>query len=87
MSEHHKNLNANAPEHAHMAQLARALPTMCRQASELRKVYGYSGREIANRLGIPETAVEEHLIQAAWPSMHAIDPAQGLGPCPSSKWF
>jgi DNA-directed RNA polymerase specialized sigma24 family protein len=31
----------------------------------LRKAYGYNGREIADRLGIPEDAVEELLIQAA----------------------
>ena len=37
----------------------------CRQVFTLRKVYGYSGTEIASRLGIPEHAVEEHLIQAA----------------------
>ncbi|MEJ0038593.1 MAG: sigma factor-like helix-turn-helix DNA-binding protein [Gammaproteobacteria bacterium] len=48
-----------------MAQLARALPAACRKVFTLRKVYGYSGKEIATRLGIPEEAVEELLIQAA----------------------
>lgn len=65
MYETQKNLNVSAPELAHVAKLARALPAMCRQAFTLRKVYGFSGREIANRLGIPEHAVEELLIQAA----------------------
>jgi RNA polymerase sigma-70 factor (ECF subfamily) len=65
MSEQQKTLNVNAPELANIARLARALPAECRQAFTLRKVYGYSGREIANRLGIPERAVEELLIQAA----------------------
>jgi RNA polymerase sigma-70 factor (ECF subfamily) len=52
-------------ELAVVAEFARGLPAECRQVFTLRKVYGYSGREIASRLGIPEHAVEEHLIQAA----------------------
>jgi RNA polymerase sigma-70 factor (ECF subfamily) len=60
-----ENLSANAPELVRVAQLARALPAECRRVFTLRKVYGYSGKEIATRLGIPEEAVEELLIQAA----------------------
>jgi DNA-directed RNA polymerase specialized sigma24 family protein len=65
MSETLETLSANAPELVRMAQLARALPAVCRRVFTLRKVYGYSGKEIATRLGIPEEAVEELLIQAA----------------------
>jgi RNA polymerase sigma-70 factor (ECF subfamily) len=65
MSETLETLCANAPELARVAQLARALPVVCRRVFTLRKVYGYSGREIAIRLGIPDEAVEELLIQAA----------------------
>jgi DNA-directed RNA polymerase specialized sigma24 family protein len=65
MSETLETLSANAPELVRMAQLARALPAVCRRVFTLRKVYGYSGTEIATRLGIPEEAVEELLIQAA----------------------
>ena len=74
MYETQKNLNMTAPEFAHMAKLARALPATCRQAFTLRKVYGFSGREIANRLGIPEHAVEELLIQAARGCAQEDDP-------------
>lgn len=65
MQETQKNLFVKPSELAEVAKLVRALPAECRQVFTLRKVYGYSGREIASRLGIPERAVEEHLIQAA----------------------
>jgi RNA polymerase sigma factor (sigma-70 family) len=42
-----------------------ALPARCRQVFTLRKVYGYSQREIAVRLGITENTVEQHLSRAA----------------------
>jgi DNA-directed RNA polymerase specialized sigma24 family protein len=65
MSETLESLSANAPELVRVAQLAGALPVACRRVFTLRKVYGYSGKEIATRLGIPDEAVEELLIQAA----------------------
>jgi DNA-directed RNA polymerase specialized sigma24 family protein len=65
MSETLETLSANTPELARMAKLARELPAVCRRVFTLRKVYGYSGKEIATRLGIPDEAVEELLIQAA----------------------
>jgi DNA-directed RNA polymerase specialized sigma24 family protein len=65
MSETLETLSANAPELMRVAQLARALPTVCRRVFTLRKVYDYSGKEIATRLGIPEEAVEELLSHAA----------------------
>ena len=65
MSETLETLSASAPELMRVAQLARALPAVCRRVFTLRKVYGYSGKEIATRLGIPDEAVEELLIQAA----------------------
>ncbi len=42
-----------------------ALPARCRLVFTLRKVYGYSQREIALRLGISENTVEQHLSRAA----------------------
>ncbi len=78
MREAQTNLFANAPELARVAELARGLPVECRQVFTLRKVYGYSGREIASRLGIPEHAVEEHLIQAARHCAQAASDAQSL---------
>ncbi len=65
MSETLETLSANAPELVHVAQLARALPAIARRVSTLQRFFGYSDKEIAARLGIPDEAVEELLIQAA----------------------
>ncbi len=54
--------------HQQMSLLLRAiqdLPERCRQAFTLRKVYGYSQKEIASRLDISENTVEQHLTKAA----------------------
>jgi RNA polymerase sigma-70 factor (ECF subfamily) len=84
MLETQENLNANTPELARVAKLARSLPAVCRRAFTLRKVYGYSGKEIATRLGIPDEAVEELLIQAAQvcAQTDATD-VRSLAQCPS----
>lgn len=47
-----------------LQRLARAveqLPEQCRRVFTLRKVYGYSQKEIAQRLGIAENTVEKHV--------------------------
>ena len=41
------------------------LPERCRQVFTLRKVYGYSQKEIAARMNITENTVEQQLIKAA----------------------
>jgi RNA polymerase sigma factor (sigma-70 family) len=54
--------------HEELAPLVRAiqgLPDRCRQVFTLRKVYGYSQKEIAVRLNISENTVEQHLTEAA----------------------
>ncbi len=48
-----------------LAQAVECLPTRCRQVFTLRKVYGYSQKEIAARLKISENTVEQHLTKAA----------------------
>ncbi len=50
--------------HQELALLAAAveqLPARCRQVFTLRKVYGFSQKEIAERLQISENTVEQHL--------------------------
>jgi DNA-directed RNA polymerase specialized sigma24 family protein len=71
MSEAQNFLSSNAPEVTRFVDLARTLQPECRRVFTLRKVYGCSEKEIADRLGIPEHAVERHLIQAACLCAHA----------------
>ena len=42
-------------------EAVRQLPVQCRRAFVLRKVYGYSQREIAEALGLSESTVEKHI--------------------------
>ncbi|MFL6604466.1 MAG: RNA polymerase sigma factor [Steroidobacteraceae bacterium] len=54
--------------HQELAQLIaaiQALPERCRQVFTLRKVYGYSQKEIATRMNISENTVEQHLTKSA----------------------
>lgn len=54
--------------HQELALLAAAIATMpkrCRQTFTLRKIYGFSQKEIAARLNISENTVEQHLTKAA----------------------
>jgi RNA polymerase sigma factor (sigma-70 family) len=48
-------------EFAHFCDAVRLLPLQCRKAFILRKVYGYSQKEIAERLDISENTVEKHI--------------------------
>ena len=48
-----------------LAEAVSSLPKRCRQVFTLRKVYGYSQKEIAARLNISENTVEQHLSKAA----------------------
>lgn len=42
-------------------EAASQLPTQCRKVFLMRKVYGYTHREIASELGISEKTVEKHV--------------------------
>ena len=87
MLETQETLNTNTSELVHVAKLARSLPAVCRRVFTLRKVYGCSGKEIATRLGIPDEAVEELLIQAARVCAQADDApdVQSLALCASNE--
>jgi len=52
-------------ELAIIVKAIQSLPARCRQVFTLRKVYGYSQKEIAAELGISENTVEQHLTKAA----------------------
>lgn len=48
-------------EFSHFCEAVRQLPVQCRKVFVLKKVYGYSQREIAAKLEISESTVEKHI--------------------------
>lgn len=48
-----------------LVKAVQKLPERCRQVFTLRKVYGYSQKEIAARMNISENTVEQQLTKAA----------------------
>lgn len=48
-------------EFERFCESVRSLPLQCRRAFVLRKVYGFTQREIAQELGIAESTVEKHV--------------------------
>ena len=52
---------ATQEEFAMYCEAIRRLPTQCRRAFVLKKVYGYSQKEISGHMGISEKTVEKHI--------------------------
>jgi len=48
-------------EFSHFCEAVRQLPLQCRKVFVLKKVYGYSQREIAAKLALSESTVEKHI--------------------------
>jgi RNA polymerase sigma factor (sigma-70 family) len=48
-------------EFSHFCEAVRQLPTQCCKVFVLKKVYGYSQREIAAQLDLSESTVEKHI--------------------------
>lgn len=48
-------------EFSHFCEAVRLLPVQCRKVFVLKKVYGYSQREIAAQLSLSESTVEKHI--------------------------
>jgi RNA polymerase sigma-70 factor (ECF subfamily) len=55
---------ASSEEFGHFCEAVRQLPLQARRVFVLKKVYGYSQREIASELGIAESTVEKHVALA-----------------------
>src|SRR5687768_8938769 len=49
---------SKAEDLQHLIQAIQSLPTRCRQIVTLRKIYGLSQKEVADRLGLSEHTVE-----------------------------
>jgi len=52
---------ATDKEFGQYCQAIRLLPIQCRKAFILKKIYGYSQKEIAQKLAISESTVEKHI--------------------------
>ena len=55
---------ASSEEFGHFCEAVRQLPVQARRVFVLKKVYGYSQREIASELGLAESTVEKHVALA-----------------------
>ncbi|WP_346838441.1 sigma-70 family RNA polymerase sigma factor [Microbulbifer sp. SAOS-129_SWC] len=60
-TDHTYEVVASREEFAHFCEAVRQLPVQCRRVFVLKKVYGYSQREIARELDISESTVEKHI--------------------------
>jgi RNA polymerase sigma factor (sigma-70 family) len=54
---------ASNEEFAHFCESVRQLPQQCRRVFVLKKVYGYSQKEIAKELQISESTAEKHIAE------------------------
>jgi RNA polymerase sigma factor (sigma-70 family) len=61
---------ASNEEFALFCDAVRHLPVQCRRAFVLKKVYGYTQREIAAELGISDSTVEKHIALGIRRCMH-----------------
>lgn len=61
---------ASNEEFALFCDAVRHLPVQCRRAFVLKKVYGYTQREIAVELGISDSTVEKHIALGIKRCMH-----------------
>lgn len=52
---------ASNEEFSHFCEAVRQLPVQCRRVFVLKKVYGYSQKEIAKEMNLSESTVEKHI--------------------------
>jgi RNA polymerase sigma-70 factor (ECF subfamily) len=52
---------ASKEEFAHFCEAVRQLPVQCRRVFVLKKVYGYTQKEIAKEMNLSESTVEKHI--------------------------
>jgi RNA polymerase sigma-70 factor (ECF subfamily) len=55
------NNHVSNDEFANFCQAVRLLPIQCRKVFVLKKVYGFSQKEIAKQLTLSESTVEKHI--------------------------
>ena len=55
-------LAVSAEEFALLCEAVRSLPRQCRRAFVLKKVYGYTQKEIMAEMGLGQATVETHIV-------------------------
>jgi RNA polymerase sigma-70 factor (ECF subfamily) len=63
----------NREDFGFLCEAVNELPTQCRKVFILKKVYGLSQREIAEKLGISESTVEKHVAKGLLRTMQRFD--------------
>jgi len=61
---------ASDEQFALFCEAVRHLPQQCRRAYVLKKVYGYTLREIASEMNLSESTVEKHIVAGAKKCVH-----------------
>lgn len=75
---------AGREDFALFCEAVRLLPVQCRKVFVLRKVYGYSQREIATELNLSESTVEKHIALGMKRCLHFMK-RHSLKNIPNSK--
>ena len=73
------NEAASHEEFSLFCEAVRLLPTQCRRAFVLKKVYGYSRREIAERMGVSENTVQTHIARGMKACMQFMEHTEREG--------
>jgi len=68
-----------------LCEAVNELPEQCRKVFVLKKVYGLSQREIAEKLSISESTVEKHVAKGLLKTMRSYDQQQNVGRMNSVK--
>ncbi len=64
---------ASDEEFSYFCEAVRLLPVQCRKVFVLKKVYGYTQREIATELNLSESTVEKHIAQGVKRCSHFMN--------------
>ena len=76
----------SSEEFALFCESVRALPVQCRRAFVLKKVYGYTQREIAREMKISEKTVEKHISKGIKRCTYFMKKQRGSVADPQAAW-